>query len=56
MGRNYRDEPIVMMRPLCGRWMYDDGQFLAHEDRHQTNCDNCKLMLERRGDAGEDTV
>lgn len=45
VGRDYRDRPIIMRKPLCGRWMYDEGQFT--EIHENVTCDHCTSALER---------
>jgi hypothetical protein len=46
VGRDYRDRPIIMRKPLCGRWMYDEGQFT--ENAAEVTCDHCREALRRR--------
>jgi len=45
VGRDYRDRPIIMRKPLCGRWMYDEGQFT--DDPDKVTCDHCTAALNR---------
>jgi len=45
VGRDYRDRPLIMRKPLCGRWMYDEGQFT--DDPEKVTCDHCTAALNR---------
>lgn len=36
---------LEKFKPLCGRWMSNDGQFAARFD--EVTCDHCKAALDR---------
>lgn len=43
----FRSMSLEYFRPLCGRWMTDDGQFA--DDESDVTCDHCRTALIRRG-------
>jgi hypothetical protein len=43
---------LVRLRAACGRWMYDDGQFV--ETAQEVTCANCQRALAQKEKHGED--
>lgn len=41
---------VEYLRPLCGRWMTNDGQFASEVEG--VTCDHCRAAIHRLGEPG----